>query len=432
MRGSCSLTPESTLKQRNLNAHTSTLRAFGARPLALATLATFCALHLPAAAEGAAKEAAADAAGAGEEGGIKFDLLLKADGISVLKGGIKRGTTGFTNFDAKLSGDLGQISLSDTSFNLRGLSNLGGKSNRNNVGSIMGVDNIEVDTNTAKIFEAWVDQKLPGDVSALFGLYDLNSEFYATTSSALFLNPPAGIGVEMAETGRNGPSIFPTSSVALRLKWAPVRGWYAMAALLDGVPGDPANQRYTQVRFGKGDGTLQILELGRMAESGPISKLGLGVWSYTGSFDDLTDVDGSGAPVKRHNNRGAYVVAEQAVDDQTTGFLRFGVANSGINPVARSVQIGAVSTGMIPGRDEDSVGVSLQAMQLGHKGLQAAAAAGTPLTRSEASLELTWRAPINKNFAVQPFTQAVWHPGADPAVNTAFLIGLRVEIGLGW
>jgi porin len=420
------------LKQRNLNAHTTTRCAFVARPLAIATLAACCAWHLPATAEGAGKEAAADATEAGEEGGIKFDLLLKADGISVFKGGIKRGTTGFTNFDAKLSGDLSVLGLSDTSFNLRGLSNLGGKSNRHNVGSIMGVDNIEVDTNTAKIFEAWVDQKLPGEVSALFGLYDLNSEFYATASTALFLNPPAGIGVEMAETGRNGPSIFPTSSVALRLKWAPSENCYVMAALLDGVPGDPSNPRHTQIRFDKGDGTLRILEVGRASVKGPAGKIGVGVWSYTASFDDLTDTDALGAPVRRHNNQGAYVMAEKAIDEQATGFLRFGVANSSINPVARSVQFGAVSTGVIPDRDEDQVGVSFQALQISDKGLQAAAAAGTKLTRSEASLEFTWRAPINKNFAVQPFTQAVWHPGADPAVNTAFLVGLRVEIGLGW
>jgi porin len=385
---------------------------------------------------GVARAEEADKAESGgeakEEGGIKFDLLLKADGISVFKGGIKRGTTGFTNFDARVSGDLGQVGLSDTSFNLRGLSNLGGKPNRNNVGSIMGVDNIEVDTNTAKIFEAWVDQKLRGGVSVLFGLYDLNSEFYATSTSGLFMNPPAGIGVEMAETGRNGPSIFPTSSVALRLKWAPAENCYVIAGLLDGVPGDPNNPRHTQIRFDKGDGTLRIVEVGRAVEKGPLSKIGVGVWSYTGSFDDLTDTDALGAPVRRHNNAGAYVVAEHAINEQTSGFLRFGFANSSINPVARSVQFGAVSTGVIPGRDDDPVGVSLQAMQLGDKGLQAAAAAGTTLTRSEASVELTWRAPINKNFAVQPFTQAVWHPGADPAVNTAFLVGLRVEIGLGW
>ena len=214
------------LNERRALAHSPRLRQGCARTALAASLALIGAQALaaeateqaPATAEAAAPEAPES------EGGIKFDLLLKADAISNVRGGIKRGTAGFTNLDAKLGGDLGAIGLENTSFLLHGLANHGGKSNRDHVGSIMGVDNIEVDTNTGKLFQAWVDQKLPGDTSVLFGLYDFNSEFYATSTSGLFLNPQGGIGTEMAETGKNGPSIFPTSSLTLRLKWGAHRG----------------------------------------------------------------------------------------------------------------------------------------------------------------------------------------------------------------
>ena len=41
--------------------------------------------------------------------------------------------------------------------------------------------------------------------SALFGRYDLNSEFYRLQSAGLFLNSSFGIGPEFSLSGQNGP-----------------------------------------------------------------------------------------------------------------------------------------------------------------------------------------------------------------------------------
>lgn len=78
----------------------------------------------------------------------------------------------------------------DTTFFLYGLSNQGGRPNGRHSGTAQGVDNIEVDTNTAKLYQAWVQRGfLSNRLAVLVGLYDLNSEFYVTDTSSLFLHP---------------------------------------------------------------------------------------------------------------------------------------------------------------------------------------------------------------------------------------------------
>ena len=178
---------------------------------------------------------------------------------------LKQGTTALGNLDVRLDFDLDRLLGWDgTSMGLHGIASHGGKPNANHVGSSQGVDNIEVDTNTAKIFQAWIQKQLLDDetVCCCFGLYDLNSEFYVSHSTGIFLHPSPGIGSELAQTGLNGPSVFPTSSVGLRVSYHPTPETYMQAVVLDGVPGDPNNPRGTHIQFNDGDGALRVAELG--------------------------------------------------------------------------------------------------------------------------------------------------------------------------
>jgi len=92
-----------------------------------------------------------------------------------------------------------------------------------------------------RMFEAWYEQRLFGNTLSLrLGLYDYHAEFYALDTAKLFLNASFGVGPELAQIG---PSIFPTTSLALRVKYQPTSQWYALATVYDGVPGDPGNPR---------------------------------------------------------------------------------------------------------------------------------------------------------------------------------------------
>ena len=69
--------------------------------------------------------------------------------------------------------------------------------------------------------------------SIKFGLYDLNSEFDAIEAAALFINPSHGIGPDFSQSGRNGPSIFPLTSLALRADYKLDDHWLVRAVILD-------------------------------------------------------------------------------------------------------------------------------------------------------------------------------------------------------
>ncbi len=398
-----------------------------------ASLATLC-----FAAATAAADAPADAKA--DEGALAWEVLYRADVVANASGGLQRKTALLGNLDLKLSADLEKaLGWNGGSAFVHAIASHGGKPNAKYVGSGQGIDNIEVDTNTAKIFQAWVQQQFFGDrLSVLLGLYDLNSEFYSTQSSGLFLHPAPGIGSELAQTGRNGPSIFPVSSVALRAKFQLLPSIYVQGVVLDGVPGDPDNPRGTHIQFDRGDGALRVAEIGYAPGSAegdsakaPLAKLALGVWSYTSRFDDLADVDAAGDPVRRKGNRGFYGIAERAFGDRMAGFLRMGVADPDVNPYARHFQAGVVYTGPFPGRPADQLGLSFSMAANGGKFLAAARAAGEPADQSETALEITYRAPLAPWLTLQPVIHRIINPGTDPRIKDATVLGVRFEFALG-
>ncbi len=161
------------------------------------------------------------------------------------------------------------------------------------VGDLHTVSNI--DTTTAfRLYEAWYEQAFGGDRGSLkVGLYDLNSEFDAIDTAGLFLLSSHGIGPDFAQTGQNGPSIFPVTSLAARLQFQISDTVLVRAAVLDAVPGSLVHTRRTAVKLGNGDGALVVGEI-EADLNGTIAAVG--GWTYTADFDDLIDVDRTGAP----------------------------------------------------------------------------------------------------------------------------------------
>ena len=72
----------------------------------------------------------------------------------------------------------------------------------------------------------------------------------------LFVNPAHGIGTDFSQSGSNGPSIFPVTSLALRLQYRASASTSLRLAVLDGVPGDPDRPGHTAIKLGGGDRAL--------------------------------------------------------------------------------------------------------------------------------------------------------------------------------
>jgi len=360
--------------------------------------------------------------------GYDWEIVYKLDLLSKVSSPNKR-TYGLDNLDIMLSLDGEKIAgLHGTSALLYVLSNHGGKPVV--VGDhSAGLDNIETPegSNTVKLYQAWIQQTLLNEhLSMLVGLYDLNSEFYVTEASGIFIQPVYGIGAEMAATGQNGPSVFPTASFGLRVK-AENAGYYLQAVTLDGVPGDPDNQHGTHVQFNKGDGALNVMEAAiplSAPENSHSNKLALGVWRYTARFEDLLD------PAALRINRGYYVMMEKVLcykdgsdEENINGFVRFGEADGDTTQVDMSWSAGLVFSAPFSGRDQDQWGIAYAQERNSEKYRTSNAIS----TATEKSLELTYRYHVMQGFVLQPMAQYLLNHSSDTAQDKSWWLGTRIE-----
>lgn len=366
--------------------------------------------------------------------GVDVGITHKSDVLANVSGGLKRGSAWLGHTEVSADFDLEKLlGWEATNAFILYHSDLGSKFNTHYIGGVVGVDNIEVATNTAQFYHAWVQKNFYADkLSLLLGLYPIDSEFYVTETSGLFLQPPYGIANELALTGANGPPIFPIGALATRIKvLSPNKNFYVQAAIVDGVPGDPNNARGTHIKLGRGDGTLSIIELGYAPEIADeaaenFNKTALGLWRYSAQFDDI---DGLGG---RSKSQGAYVLSEQTLFHEKgsktaglTGFVRFGVASEDVNAIDWTGSLGVYYRGLINGRDDDTAGIALTVTHAGDDFRNTG-----DFKRQETGIELTYRAQIKPWLAIQPTVQGIFNPGLDPNIKDAWIIGTRVEIEL--
>ena len=352
---------------------------------------------------------------------VSLDVIYTADIWHATAGGLKNGTRYLDNFDILVSADLeALLGWEGATAFVYGLYN-NGQSLNALMGDAQVSSNIDTGVKAARLYEAWIDQRFANDVASLkVGLYDLNSEFDALDTSALFVGSAHGIGTDISQTGANGPSIFPVTSLAARLAIEPSEHWTLRMAVLDGVPGDPARPKRTTIKLGDRDGALLVGEVEYKTSGG---NLLAGYWHYTAEFDHSDHRRSRG-------NNGVYIRGEAQLTRETdhnqglAGFFRLGVADGRINMFDRFTSAGLSYAGLFPGRDADLAGVAVAAAFT-----SADYRRRTPADTAEIVFELTYRAPIADFLTIQPNLQYVVSPGTDPAVRDALAIGLRTEIG---
>jgi porin len=160
----------------------------------------------------------------------------------------------------------------------------------------------------------------------LFGKYDLNRDFDVLVSSGVFLGAQYGIGTDISQTGANGPSVFPVTSLSLRLATEWNERWTTRFAILDGVPGDPKDPGKTTIYIDFDEGALLIGELARDSLN---TRVLFGAWGYTAKFDNSATIvkplPGDQKTEPRRGNVGAYVRGEVTLhDNQSSNVALFG------------------------------------------------------------------------------------------------------------
>jgi porin len=350
------------------------------------------------------------------ERGVVVKLTHKSDFLANTAGGVARGSVWMANSEAKANLDLSKLADWDaTTAYLQYHIQHGAKSLNRYVGSFAGVDNIETNTNAGQFFQAWLQKNSPDDsLSLLAGLYAIDSEFYVTDSSGLFLQPPYGMSAEMAQTGKNGPPVFPMGALALRVKYT-AAPFYLQGVLADGAPGDPNNPQGTQIRLG--DGTLAVIELGSNSKS--FDKTALGLWRYSARTDDLSDKDAFGKALKRQDVGYYFLTEHTLIADRLSGFFRIGTANKDVYQSDWSTSLGL----LYQLGEKDSAGIAVTTCHASNKYRAINAAKSY-----ETVLEITYRTQLRPWLAVQPMLQRIFNPNMDATLHDALLAGMRLEL----
>jgi porin len=391
--------------------------------------------------------------------GIALEAGLRLDSLRN-RGGTSDGSRTISHLELKLRADLEKLlGWSNAVAYVNTDTDAGAGINTRHAGSLMGVSSIEVPLPTTRLFHAWLQKGFLDDrFSTLVGIYPIDSEFFTMDSAATLLHPAYGTPADLALT--NTPSVFNNAAFGIRAKWLSAdRELYAMAALMDGIPNDPARPKATAIRFAKGDGAFVIGEIGWMPlesghsfepvdpaqvrqtpemvaheKYGGVSKYAIGFWRYGNRVPDQLDVDADGNPVQRRS-QGGYVLAERSLfglggeaGRDVTAFARYAFSAGHSTPIDRMWNLGLRIRGPFASRPDDSLAMGWTSGRLAPKWRVVQAASGTDTVAAEEALEITWRTAITQWFQVQPNFQHIRHPGGAATARNATLIGARIDI----
>jgi porin len=349
--------------------------------------------------------------------GLEFEAVLTLEGIANLDGGVDEDEAFLGNLDLTAELDTGKAGLwADGTLFAYVLGNFDlGRLPTEFVGDLQATSNIET-FETIKLYEFWYQHQLTDEFSVLAGLHDYNGEFDVLEFAGLFAHSSAGISADISQVG---PSIFATTAIGVRAHWQNTAGSYVLAAIYDGVPGDPDNERSTQIILDSDDGIFAALELGHASTDDRYWKAAIGGWFLS----EATATDGDAI-----DNYGAYLIAESGLSDKGLDgpgiFIQLGTARPDDNAIEWYVGGGLTWTDMIREDDQAGIGIFHAHMDDDFRALNPG------LPTAETAIELTYRTQIHDRLVIQPGVQYVIDPAGGASADDALVAFLRAEISL--
>lgn len=294
--------------------------------------------------------------------------------------------------------------------------------------TLQGVDNIEVGRQRTRLYEFWSEFAGPkGRASVRFGLQELNAEFNATDSSGLLVNPSFGMGPELAGTGSNGPSTYPSTALALRARFAPTDSVELMAGVFNAKAGSPGDPGGVDTSFDEG-----VLQIAQVTWRGKTSASG-GVWGYSSRQDDIRDTDLAGDPVQRRSWGGFAAVEHAFWNDEDAArrpsmFLRAGMSEGDTTSIKAGIQTGILIDRPFADREDSAFSIGVAHARTTRKQQANDRDAGIDAAHAETVVEVTYSDRLAPWLTIQPDLQIALNPGADRARDNAFTAGIRLTI----
>jgi porin len=376
--------------------------------------------------------------------GISYGLTSTDEVLGNVTGGVHTGA----DYDGLMQFSIGvdtakALEWPGGTFNISGLEIRGRNLSTDNLDTLQIASTIEA-LDTTRLWELWYQQSFAaGKADIKLGLQSIDQEFLISNQALLFLNEASGWPmVPFYDLYAGGPT-YPLSSLGVRLRARPNDTWTVLSGVFqDNPPGGPFNDD-SQLRgssrwggnFNLNTGALFITELqyALNPSAGLPGSYKLGFWYDTGPFpSQLYDTMGLSLANPASNglarlipdNFSLYAVMDQTIwrpnpkDAQQLGvFLRVMGAPGDRNLISFAVNGGFTFKAPLPGRDNDTLGLSLGLAHVSDSvaklNQQQAFYTGAfvPIRANETVIELTYQAQVAGWWVLQPDVQYVINPG---------------------
>ncbi len=273
------------------------------------------------------------------------------------------------------------------------------------VGDLQGVSNIE-SVSGLRLYELWTEWT-SNHTATRVGVMDLNATFDTLAPAQLFLNGSHGIGAELGQSGINGPSTFPATTLGVQHEYRTQGRWSYVGGLFDAEPGDALDP--SSRRIDPGGGVLGIAEFRRAGET---TRLSGGYWRYSSAIARSSGMAQSG-------HEGFYVGVETSLG-RLNGFVRAGTSARGFHPFASYAGAGLVHENA---SRRCGVGVAMGFVDPQFR-------RETERQARETSIEITCAFVLNGNAEVQLDMQRIINPMQQTGTPDATVLALRFDFSL--
>jgi porin len=333
--------------------------------------------------------------------GYDVNAFYRGEVVSNLSGGLKPGTGFLGNLDVTLDVDMNKLAgTNGLKIWVYGLGTHGADPTKF-IGDSFATSNIEA-SDTFKLFEFFLKQEITSEFSALIGLRDLNADFHVVESSKNFLNGAFGISQVFAQTGPQGPSIFPQAALASTLHYrsSDSLGPYANVGGFNAHAGYQNQLHGTQINTSFSDGWLFVAETGLQQTTSPQDsrRYAVGYWRYSKPVSFLDQSERTGM------NEGGYALLDQPLGQGVSYFAKYTFAPHEMNLFHSSIETGLSWYHPFGRNDQLSLGWV-------HAERSGDPATFTNEADNESVLELVYKIPVAPGIDLKPDLQYVSHPG---------------------
>lgn len=342
-----------------------------------------------------------------------------------------------------------------------------GRNPSNYVGDVNSVSGIS-GLPSFRCYELWYEQNVQEDtISLRGGLLALDTEFCLPDTALLFLNGTFGMPALISQNLVNSGPQYPMATPGIRLAVRPVSWLTLRSAFSQANPfSQSENLHNFNWNFGPSGGLLSINEAEARWDSLLKDKklpgtAKAGFWIQSGASPTAPEEWSFGPPQSLQYCTGFYAILDQmllreqdaacasggkktvalpvggsavptadsdAAAQGLRSFLRVGFCPQPYNPLSLYTDAGLVYTGLIPGRNEDQLGLAFCYGQVSSGYMAVGNQQGVPGPSFESVVELTYSIRLAPAIALQPDLQYVLHPGGSRQYGNALVAGFRAVV----